>query len=315
MPKIVTLTVNPALDKSSDVEYVIPGQKLRCSAPKWHPGGGGINVARVIQRLGGAPLAMYFAGGPPGEQLRQLLAAEGIEQAIVLLKESTRVSFTVLETDRNQQYRFSVPGPEVAESEWRAGLWQLKALAPRPEYIVLSGGLLPGAPSDFYGRIAHWALANDIQIILDTHDEPLRLAIRTRVFLAKPNLRELRQLTQRELASEDEQRQAVRRLIDEGAAQYILLSLGADGAIFASTTGTHRLRAPSVTVRSKVGAGDSMVGSLVWALAQGYTPLEAARFGVAAGAAAVKTAGSELCHADDVHDLYEKVQAADSAPA
>ncbi|MCB0257460.1 MAG: bifunctional hydroxymethylpyrimidine kinase/phosphomethylpyrimidine kinase, partial [Anaerolineae bacterium] len=157
-----------------------------------------------------------------------------------------------------------------------------------------------------------WARASDIDIILDTHHEPLRQAMSAGVFLVKPNLRELRQLTQQKLAGEDEQRQALRRLVDDGAARYIVLSLGAGGAIFASAAGARHVRAPSVTIRSKVGAGDSMVGSLVWALTEGYTPLEATRFGVAAGAAAVQTAGSELCYAEDVHALYETIRAADS---
>lgn len=128
------------------------------------------------------------------------------------------------------------------------------------------------------------------------------------VFLVKPNLRELRQLTGQELEGEEAQRQALQGIVEEGGARYVVLSLGAAGAVFAGPNGTERLRAPTATIRSKVGAGDSMVAGIAWALAQDYSPLEAARFGVAAGAAAVMTPGTELCYGDDALELYEQLR-------
>ncbi|MDX1416981.1 MAG: PfkB family carbohydrate kinase, partial [Candidatus Promineifilaceae bacterium] len=152
-----------------------------------------------------------------------------------------------------------------------------------------------------------FALREGIRVILDTHHEPLRLAVEVGVFLLKPNLRELRQLTDRDLEREVDQDRALQRIIARGGAQTIVLSLGAAGAVFADRGGIVRLRAPTVKIRSKVGAGDSMVGGIVCALAQEYELKEAARFGVAAGAAAVKTPGSELCRREDVVQLYEQI--------
>jgi 6-phosphofructokinase 2 len=308
MHQVVTLTVNPALDKSTQVENVVPKHKLRCEKPKWQPGGGGINVARVVKRLGGSPLALYLAGGPQGEMFRDLLDEEGLAQEVVPIAGLTRESFAVLEKSSNQQYRFSVPGPTISETEWQECLAKLHDLDPLPDYIVLSGGLASGVPDDFYSRVAEWAGQNGPRVVLDTHDEPLRQAVEPGVYLIKPNLRELRQLMGRKLEGEEEQRQALRQIVEEGWARYVVLSLGAAGAVFAGASGTERLRAPTVTIRSKVGAGDSMVGGIVWALAQGYSPLEAARFGVAAGAAAVKTSGTELCHREDALELYEQIR-------
>lgn len=308
MSQIVTLTVNPALDKSTQVENVVPEDKLRCATPSWQPGGGGINVARVVQRLGGAVLAIYPAGGWQGAFFQELLSAEEIPQKVVAIAGMTRESFAVRELSSNNQFRFSVPGPNLSEAECHEILQVLKRVEPLPRYLVLSGGLAPGIPDDFYKQLIQWADGQNIRVILDAHHEPLRLAMQAGVFLLKPNLRELQQVTGHSLEGEQEQHQALQELIDSGGAQYVALSLGAAGAVFASAAELIRLRAPTVTIRSTVGAGDSMVGGIVWALMEGYPPLEAVRFGVAAGAATVKSAGTELCQPEDVLALYKQIQ-------
>lgn len=308
MKHIVTVATNPSLDKSTEIENLAPEQKLRCKAPNWQAGGGGINVARVIQRLGGSPVAIFTAGGPAGKMLCDLLDEEAVRQEVIPIRGLTRTSFAVRETSSNQQYRFSVPGPQLSKKEWQSCFQALQNKRPKPDYLVLSGGLPPGVPDDFYGRIASWANENQIRIILDTHHAPLAQAVKRGVYLVKPNLRELRQLTGRKLEYEQSQREAIHELIKRGGAQYIVLSLGAAGAFFASAEGIAHLRAPTVTIRSKVGAGDSMVGGIVWALANDYEPLAAAQFGVASGAAAVMSAGSELCQPADVFDLYGRIE-------
>lgn len=308
MTGIVSVSINPALDKSTVVESVVPEHKLRCEEPQWQAGGGGINVARVVQRLGGSPLAVYTCGGPQGTMLRHLLDEEGIQQEIVAIEELTRESFAVRETSTNQQYRFSVPGPTLSEEEWRSFLAIVQSIEPKPSFLVLSGGLPPGVPDDFYGRLADAAKQHDTRVILDTHHEPLQHAVEAGVYFMKPNLRELRQLTGDKLESEEEQSKALQDIVERGGAQFILLSLGAAGAVLATADGTRHLRAPTVKIRSKVGAGDSMVGGIVWALAEGYAPLEAARMGVAAGAAAVMTPGTELCQREDALELFEQIK-------
>ncbi|MFL7839032.1 MAG: 1-phosphofructokinase family hexose kinase [Candidatus Promineifilaceae bacterium] len=307
MGRIVTLAMNPSLDKSTRIENVVPEKKLRCEIPEWQAGGGAINVARVVKRLGGSALAVYTAGGPQGMMLRNLLDEEEIVQEVISIAGITRESFSVRETASNQQYRFSVPGPTISASEWKASLRTIEDLNPLPDYLVLSGGLPPGVPDDFYGRIAKWAQENGIRVILDTHHEPFRHAVEAGVFWIKPNLRELRQLTGQRLETEEAQQEAIQRIIKRGGAQYIVLSLGAAGAVFADANGTQHLRAPTVKIRSKVGAGDSMVGGIVWALSQNYAPLAAAKLGVAAGAATVKTPGSELCQREDVLKLFDQI--------
>lgn len=307
MTSIVTFTINPALDKSTNVDHVVPEDKLRCAAPTWQAGGGGINVARVCNRLGNPPLALFTCGGPQGTMLRGLLDKEGLNQAPISISGLTRESFSVRELESNQQYRFNVPGPELSKNEWEACLNAIFQLDPTPEYLALSGGLPPGVPHDFYGRIAKNIDQDRCRIILDTHHEPLHHAVNAGVFMLKPNIRELRQLTGLTLESEQQQKEVLCEIINKGGAQYIVLSLGAAGAVFADKNGTTNLRAPTVKIRSKVGAGDSMVGGIVWSLSQGYQPIDAARMGVAAGAAAVKSPGTELSSRADTLELYNQM--------
>lgn len=304
-PFIVTLTMNPTLDKSTLVGRVMPDKKLRCEAPQWHPGGGGINVARVIARLNGKPLALITKGGSSGEMLVQLLQAEAVNCQAVPIHGRNRGALAVREKSSHQQFRFNFPGPELAEHEWQAVLNRLRALDPQPDYLVLSGGLPPGVPVDFYARVI--AQSTGARIILDTSGEPLRAAVDAGVYLLKPNLHELRALTGQPLEDEAAQTDALMTLVNTCHCQAVVLSLGAAGALLATEEGTRHLRAPTVTIRSKVGAGDSMVGGITWKLAQGGSLHDAAQFGIAAGAAAVTTPGSELCLADDVWALYKQI--------
>ncbi|MFW6114831.1 MAG: 1-phosphofructokinase family hexose kinase [Thermodesulfobacteriota bacterium] len=307
MQTIVTLTVNPAIDKSASVENVVPERKLRCGAPYYEPGGGGINVSRAIHKLGGESTAFYLAGGPLGQMLISLLDQEGIDQRSAAIQGLTRQNFTVYEESTGQQFRFGMPGPEVQEKEWGKLLDALYTYEPRPAYIVASGSLSAGMPKDFYARIAKCSRELGARMILDTWGEPLSLAVREGVYLIKPNLRELGNLAGAKIEEEVEQEALALRIIEQGRSEIVVVSLGAAGALLVDKNGHERLRSPTVPIKSKVGAGDSMVAGITLRLAQGQSVIEAVRFGVAAGAAAVMTPGTELCRREDAENLYEKI--------
>lgn len=306
MQAIATLTMNPTIDKGSSVEQVIPGRKLRCKPPRHEPGGGGINVSRAIHRLGGQSVALYTAGGATGHMLQDLLGDEGvINHRPIPIEGLTRQNLTVLEESSEQQYRFGMPGPTLQDAEWQQCLDELAILEPKTGYIVASGSLPSGVPEDFYARVASSGREMDTRIIVDTSGKPLRLAAREGVYLLKPNLRELRQLAGRELDDEAQQEAAAREIVETGQSEVVVVSRGAGGALLVSSTGQKLLRSPTVPIRSRVGAGDSMVAGIVLALARGASLSDAVRFGVAAGAAAVMTPGTELCRREDVERLYE----------
>lgn len=307
MDKVVTLTLNPALDVATRIHSVAPEIKLRCAAPGFHPGGGGINVSRAIRFLGGASSAVYAAGGHNGAMLTLLLTDEDIANHPVEIAGITRENVVVFEESTGLQYRFTMPGPALSAEEWIACLETLFDL--NPTYIVASGSLPPGVPLEFYGEITRYAREHGIRVILDTAGDALNRAIGKGVYLLKPNLRELERFAGETLPGETQIRAAGQRLIAEGLAEVMVVSLGAAGAALITSADCVFLRAPIVPIQSKVGAGDSMVAGIVLGLARGFELIDAARLGVAAGSAAVMTAGTELCRAEDAWRLYEEVSA------
>lgn len=305
MDKIVTLTMNPALDVATSINSVAPEIKLRCAAPRFHPGGGGINVSRAIHFLGGQSSAVYTAGGHTGTMLTQLLRAEGIDNQPTPIDGITRESFVVFEQSTSVQYRFTLPGPELSAAEWDACLEAVFQLKPR--YLVASGSLPAGAPLEFYAEITRYAREYNIRVILDTAGDALQHALGKGVYLIKPNLRELELFAGEKINGRAHIKEAGQGLIAQGLSQVIVVSIGARGAVLITRDDFLQFHAPVVPVASKVGAGDSMVGGLVMALAEGRSLCDAVRFGVAAGSAAVMTGGTLLCRKEDAYRLYEAV--------
>ena len=308
MTTIATLTLNPSLDISTMTDAVVPTHKLRCEAPRYDPGGGGINVARVVRILGGEAVAVFPAGGPAGQRLQDLLEADGVDCHAVPIAGLTRESFTVDDRRSGSQYRFVLPGPELTAIEQQRCLDQLSSLAPVPAYIVASGSRPPGVPPDVYARVARLARDIGARLILDTSGEALRQA-GDGVYLIKPNLRELQDLVGRELRGDAEQVAAARALIARGLSEVVVLSLGADGAILVTADGHERYPAIDVPVSSAVGAGDSMVGAIALGLVRGLPLGAAVCFGMAAGAAALITPGTELCRREDVERIAAQMRA------
>lgn len=309
MATIITLTMNPALDISAEIDRVVPEHKLRCGPPDFAPGGGGINVARAIAKLGGTATAIYTRGGPFGEMLRDLLDDEGMKTRPVTIAGPTRMSFTAGETSSEQQYRFAMPGPTLQEAEWQHCLDILANLDPRPDYLVASGSLPPGVPVDYYARLSRITAAGGSRLIVDTSGEALRATLREGqgVYAIKPNLRELRALAGDELVDEQQQEDLARDIIARGQSEVLILSLGAAGVLLVTAEGSERLRAPTVPIRSKIGAGDSTVAGFTLGLARAMPLRAAVRFGIAAGAAAVMTPGTELCRREDTERLYDQI--------
>ncbi|MEZ6097708.1 MAG: 1-phosphofructokinase family hexose kinase [Pirellulaceae bacterium] len=306
MPKIVTVTLNPAVDKSCSVEQVVAERKLRCGQPTFHPGGGGINVARAVAELGGEVATYWPCGGAIGELLRQLLDEEGVEHYPIKIRAMTRENLIVFEQSSEQQFRFGLPGATLTDEEVQLVLDILLADDPSPEYLVLSGSLPPDVDENLYAQIAK-AMPASCRVILDTSGWPLRLGLQSPLFLIKPNMHELEQLAGRTIADDPQIRGVARSLIEEGKVQVVVTSLGSGGAVLTTADEHQQIRSPTVKIRSKVGAGDSMVAGIVFALSKGKPLVESVRYGVAAGAAAVMTEGTELCRRTDTERLYREM--------
>ena len=306
MTDIVTITPNPAVDLSTVVNKIVPVAKLRGQSQRRDPGGGGINVARVIRRLGGDARAIYPIGGAIGKLLRQLLDQEGITSHTWTIAGETRENFFVDEISAGKQYRFILPGPRLGEFEWKECLKLVSALEPFPRFLVASGSLPDGVPDDFYAQ-ARIAKQRGARFVLDTSGPALAAAAAEGVDLIKPNLREMRELTGSEPSDASAWEVAAKALVETGKATVVALTMGHLGA--ALVTRDEVLRAPPIpiTPRSAVGAGDSFLAALIWRLASGASRADSFRLAVAAGAAALLHPGTELCRPADVARLADQV--------
>jgi 6-phosphofructokinase 2 len=295
--------MNPALDLSTSTDRVESEHKLRCGPTRLNPGGGGINVSRVIHLFGGESLAIYAVGGLTGAALRQMLDVEGISSRAVPIMGTTRQSFTVDESDTGKQFRFVLQGPELSEPEWKACLAAVAQTVVHAGYLVASGSLPPGVPEDFYARVARLARDSGARFVLDASGVPLREALAEGVYLVKPSRRELGELVGARLDSYQSQLDAAAGLIVAGSAELVALTQGADGAVLASAAGVVHLAVPTVHVQSTVGAGDSFLGAFVLRLAQDRDAIAAFRFAVATGSATTMTPATDLCSPEQADAL------------
>lgn len=307
MTRVVTFTANPAIDKSTEVDVVVPDEKLRCSPPRYDPGGGGINVSRALHRLGAETLAVFPCGGPTGKVLEGLLEREGVPRMPLWIEGWTRENLMVFGASVEQQYRFLFDGPELSDGEWQRCLDELAALDPRPEYLVVSGSLPLSAPEDLYQRIARWGKDEGVRIVLDASGPSVERAFDPGVYLLKPNYGELEALVGTRFRGDEDLEEACRDIVGAGTCEILLVSLGAGGALVTTTDLQEHVASPTVPILSKVGAGDSAVAGTVLGLVRGWDILRAVRLGVAAGAAAVKTPRTELCRREDVDELFELI--------
>lgn len=306
MTDILTLTMNPALDVLTSIDQVSHTHKMRCGPTLKHPGGGGVNVARVLHRLGANCVAVYLASGVTGERHHKLMSAEKVRCHVMPIAEETRESFSVHETSSGNDFRFVLPGPHVTSAEVEACLDYVTQHLPK-QFLVISGGLAPGMPENLYARLADLAKAQGVRVVLDSNGPALAQALKEGVYVFKPSLRELRDLTGQDLPDQDSQVAAAQQLVHSGQAEIVALSLGAEGALVVSATERWRARSVKVDVQTTIGAGDSFVAGMVWSLGRGEPVLKAFQYGMASGAAALLAPGTSLSQASDVHALLPQV--------
>lgn len=306
MNKIVTITLNPAIDKSAAVAEMIPEKKLTCTHDKYEPGGGGINVARAIKKLGGNSLALYLSGGHNGKFLSDLIVKENISILNINTRHETRENFILFDEKKSLQYRFGFPGPTIFESEWKLLLQKLSSLNDI-DFIVASGSVPNGIPDDIFCSIAKIANERKAKFILDTSGMPLVNSLTEKIFLIKPNLSELASIAGTSDIKTENIYKICASIIKNKNIEVIVVSLGAEGAMTITKNEAFTLTPPKTTVLSTVGAGDSMVGGIVWKLTNGSTLQEAIQYGVACGTAATMHPGTELCNKETADHIFEKI--------
>jgi 6-phosphofructokinase 2 len=298
--RIVTLTVNPAIDISSEADAVRHTHKTRTYNEAIEPGGGGINVARVLHDLGANVCALFLGGGMTGRVLDDLMARAGIERRMIAIRDDSRISLTIVERPTGHEFRFVPEGPSVTPDEVESAL---AAAAIPCDYFVASGSLPPGAPEDFYAKLCAKVTERGARFVLDTSGAPLKAALEAGgIFLVKPSRGEFEKFAVRSLAADGLAAEA-ERLVAADKVENIAITLGREGAILVGREGTTISPAIPVEARSAVGAGDSFLAGMVYGFALGRPAEQAFRVGLAGGAAAVLSSGSDLARPDDLKRL------------
>lgn len=304
---IVTLTLNPCIDKSSQVDEMKPERKLRCTEVVHEPGGGGINVTKALQKLDTASCALFPAGGHNGAMLQSLLEEQQLSFHAVATRVETRENWIMVETGSNQQYRFTFPGRQVEEQAIISLIDDIKNFS--PAYVVASGSLPPGLPPYFYGLVVKTANALGAKCVVDTSGEALEALRGRNAFIIKPNIGELCQLLGRPHIQKEDVPHAARQVLQEGFAEMAAVSMGGDGAWLITPDEAWLAPAPKVPMRSTVGAGDSMVAGMIYMLQKGRSLQDALCMGIACGSAATMNPGTRLFLPEDAHRLYPTVRA------
>lgn len=311
METIVTLTLNPAIDGACEAEVVRPTHKIRTCGERYDPGGGGINVARVLRRLGAPVTATYCAGGASGGLLDDLIDRIDLPREVIPIHDQTRMSLAVFERSTGQEYRFVPEGPELSHGEALDILDYVDRLD--CGWLVVSGSLPRGVEVDFYARLAAICARRGIRMVLDSSGEPLARAVEAGdLFLIKPSLGEFEALTGSTFVSPKATGEAAQSLVQAGKARIVAVTLGHRGAVLAHEGGVLCRPGLDVPVRSATGAGDSFVAGMVHALASGMSAPDAFRRGMAAGTAAVLTPGTDLCSVEDIDRMWAAMGASDS---
>jgi len=306
---IWTLTVNPALDLALTTPQLEIRRKLRCRRSRMTPGGGGINCSRAIAALGGESTALFTCGGETGEILTRHLRAEGVKTLPVAIGGATRINVLASPEGAQGDYRLLQAGPELREREWCELLRQLQDVLTPEDLLIASGSLPPGVPTDFYAQVAALAHSAGAQLLLDAPADALRQVLAQQsLFAIKPNRREWAEMRGcgRERAAMVAAAETLVR--SECRARAVLISLGGEGALCVTREHSEQICVPEVQVAGTTGAGDSMFGAFALAASRGQSLEQAARYGVAAGAATVEEYGGGLCRPQRLAELLDRLR-------
>jgi 6-phosphofructokinase 2 len=300
--------MNPSIDLFGTTERLIDNAKSRCRTLSREPGGGGINVARNLHRLGCPVTAIFTAGGFNGDLLRTMVEHDRLSFRCTQIAAETRQNVAISEGCSGKLFHFVFSGPQMQEAEWRNCLASVANLSPAPEYLVLSGSLPAGVPDDFYWRIAEMATRQGTRVVLDASGRALSSRGQASVFLAKLNKVEFAQLGYSGPDDHESMLSGMASMVNEGVAEALIVTLDADGALLVASSGERcHFRPPATEVVGHVGAGDSFVALLVHKLLSGMPLTAAFGYGIAAAAVKVATTGNQLYDFDAVERMYRSL--------
>ncbi len=304
---IYTVSVNPAIDLFLDVPEIVFDEVLRATAVRRVWAGKGFNVSRALQRLGGESTALGFVGGYAGMAIRAGLEAEGIATDFVTVEEETRTNVMIVDLKAGRHIKVNQTGAPVSAAAQEELRTRVRRHLKPGDLWVLTGSLAPGLSTDFYAELIELLHAGGAWAALDTSGAALRAGCAARPELVKPNAAEAYDLTGERVTSMEDACRAVAAFHAAGA-QRVALSMGAQGLLYSDGEILVHAAPPQVRVRTAVGAGDALLGGMVWALAQGMPAIEVARWGAATGAVYVQDDSLPFDAQPAVRRMIERLQ-------
>lgn len=304
---IITVTLNPAVDKTVTLPMFTIGKVNRVTGMRMDPGGKGINVSKVIQSLGGHSIAMGILGGATGEYIKNCLDDMGIEHDFLYVPESTRTNMKIVDPQLNTNTDINEAGPLVSTETLEKIFAKVAARVSPGDIVVLAGKNPPGVDEGIYADWTRRLRERGTKVCLDVDGPMLRLGVKALPDLIKPNDEEFAQLLGREFHSLHDIKEAAQVLTGRGIRQ-IAVSLGAKGVLFVTEDSCIHAQGLKVPVVSTVGAGDATMAALVYGQAQNLPPEATMKLALAAGAASVMCEGTQAVSPDTVRELAQKVE-------
>lgn len=309
MKPILTVTMNPALDKTVTIEQFIPAGLNRIKTVRTDPGGKGINVAKVLKQFGAPVSAWGVQAGHEGRMLMEMLEDAGIPARFLETEGKSRTNLKVVDESTRQTTELNEPGITLSKQLLNELVSGLDASMSDTSLLVLAGSLPPGTPTDLYGQLIRIARAHGVPTILDADGAALAAGLEALPYAVKPNLHELEALLGRMLTTDEQIIEAARSLQAKGIS-LVAISMGAEGSILVGEQEAYRARPFPIIPKSTVGAGDSMVAAMAYCLSHGMTLEETARWTTAAGSITASKAGTEVCSLAEVQAKLSEVQLA-----
>jgi len=304
--KIVTITLNPALDHTVHIPQFQTGEVNRAQQQRIDPGGKGINVAKVVRALGYPVAVTGFLGQDNSKVFNEYFQRKAIDNFFVEVTGAARVNIKIVDDHNGQVTEINFPGLISTSPDLAKLTGVIRRLTDDRQYFVISGSLPQGLPDTIYGQLIEILKGQRVKVLLDSSGAALREGIKALPDAIKPNLEELSQLMGKSLEKENDIRKAIAELLAGGIKQ-VVVTLGSQGAIIADKEQTLRVRPPAVIAKSTVGAGDALVAGFVVGQTRGLSLAECARLGTAAATASVIQPGTQAGSIKEVARLLAEI--------
>ncbi len=304
---IFTLTLNPAVDRELTVDDIVFDTVLRASHWQVDCGGKGFNVARMLKSLGVQSTALGFAAGKAGELLEEKLRALGIATDFIWIEGETRTNVSIVTPGGEHYLKVNEPGPTISAADITKLIDQVRSLATAGDWWVLAGSLPPGVSAGIYAELTEIIQAAGANVFLDTSGSALQQSCSAKPLLVKPNAEEAHELTGLPVTSPQEFAAAAAEIQKQGPTN-VIISLGKAGALLTTADSSWLAASPKIVERNPIGAGDSMVGGVIWGLSEGQDLPESLRRGIACGAATASQSGTTVGTRAQVDELLAQVK-------